>query len=196
MCSVNKYAPSFPATSIDYNNYQWLDPSALYPVPKDNIDQNAISYLMVGSFQNPPSPVGLPYSGTFVEENGLYCMNRKIFWGSWLLKQLGKVIKMMELTPDKPEVSYQADDRDYPWAVGIRLHVGNSSGADSDYVFQQSDNDSNSWSWDGSPKDTENIAYGDGDHERVHETGRSILYPLRTRPTHLCICLQLLAGVA
>ena len=130
---------------------------------------------MVGSFQTPPSPVGLPYSGTFVEENCLYCMNSRIFWGSWLLKQLSAVIKMMELVPDTPYVAYNDDDPHFPWVVGVRLHVGNSGGADSDYVFQQSGGDPASWSWYGNQKDSEDIAYGGGDHERVHETGRSCI---------------------
>ena len=173
--SVNEYAPSFPPTSIDYKNYPWLNPSASNPVRQDNIDQNAISYLMMGSFQTPPSPVGLPYSGTFVEENCLYCMNRRIFWGSWLLEQLSTVIKMMELVPDTPYVAYNDDDPHFPWVVGVRLHVGNSGGADSDYVFQQSGGDPASWSWNGNQKDSEDTAYGGGDHERVHETGRACI---------------------
>ena len=33
-------------------------------------------------------------------------MSRKIFWDSWLLKQLGKVVKIMDLIPDKRDVIY------------------------------------------------------------------------------------------
>ena len=126
---------------------------------------------MVGNFQDPPLQVGLPYTGTFTEDNGIYCMNRRIFWG-WLLEQLQVVNQMMELVPGVPDVTYNKDaDSDFPWSVGIRLFVGNLSVAASDYVFKQS-NEGDKWSWDGRERYEESTTYGSDDQERVRETGK------------------------
>ena len=128
---------------------------------------------MMGSFNNPPLPVGLPYSGAFVKDNGLYCMNRKIFWDSWLLKQLGKVLKMMELVPDEPVVVYNSSNPDYPWQDGVRLHVGNNSDPDSDYFFQKFD-PSSPHRWVGKSRvEKKKVDGDDDDHGFLNETTQS-----------------------
>ena len=176
---MNKYAPTFPPTSIDYSVYPWLDPNAKHPQEKDGIDQNALTYLMVGSNKNPLMPVGLSYSGTFVNENGLYCMNRDIFWKSWLLKQFGKVLKSMELIPDEPIVEYDRENRDYPWADEPMFHFGNKHGVESDYVFEDRPFDQASWwifpRWRGSSRKSEKKVDGDdNDHGWLDESSYSV----------------------
>ena len=134
---------------------------------------------MLGGFHNPPSQIGLPYTGTFVEENGLYCMSRKIFWESWLLKQLRQVIKMMAIVPDKPDHSYNPEHKPYPWKTGVRLHAGDSGSADSDYDIKITElpmgivTGSSDWYCLGPEKNAETTVFGGGDQGIAKETGRS-----------------------
>lgn len=128
---------------------------------------------MVNGFRDQPLAVGLPYSGTFVKDKGLYCMNRKIFWDSWLLKQLGKVLKMMELIPDKPDAKYIPENGDHPWHVGVLLHFGNSSGADSDYVFKDKTTQNMPHKWIGIQRSESRDVPGDGVQATFTETSRS-----------------------
>ena len=127
---------------------------------------------MVGGFRDPPTQIGLPYSGTFVEENGLYCMSRTIFWESWLHKQLVKVIRMMAIVPDEPGVSYNPNDPHYPWGTAVRLHVGDDSSLDSQYFLTHTAG-SSAWFYTGPERYTEGFADGNGDKGKVTETGRS-----------------------
>ena len=128
---------------------------------------------MVGGFQAPPTQVGLPYSGTFVEENGLYCMSRKIFWDSWLIKQLKELVKMMAIVPDEPDISYDPENPEFPWKNGIRLHAGDSSSADSDYDLKVLPLLPSIWYRTGPTRSTEAKAYGGGDTGIMRQTGRS-----------------------
>jgi hypothetical protein len=57
---------TFPATSIDYFVYPWLDPAESSPAPTDDAPSNALCYLMMSKFAKPPNVPGLEYSGTFV----------------------------------------------------------------------------------------------------------------------------------
>lgn len=128
---------------------------------------------MVNDFRDQPSAVGLPYSGTFVKENGLYCMNRKIFWDSWLLKQLGKVLKMIELIPDKPDVFYIPENEPTPWRMGVLLHFGDPSGADSNYVFKDKPTGTIPYKWVGNKRSAESDKVGDGVDGKLTETSQS-----------------------
>lgn len=138
---------------------------------QDNSDLNALSYLMMTNFDTPPRQETLNYSGTFVDGNGIFCMNNSIFWDSWLLKLLQDVARGMELVPDKPYVAYDDSDPDFPWQSAMEYHVGNWDKQPSDYTMNKSGD--NFWYWSTAQLDSENIAYGGGDHERVHETCES-----------------------
>lgn len=89
-------------TSIDYYNYAWhdpnYDPDGTGPIA-NGIDENALCYLTVSDFANPPEPAGLSFTGTFVDDNAVFCMNRSLFWDKWLLPLLQEINQALEFTP-------------------------------------------------------------------------------------------------
>lgn len=105
---VNGHAPSFPPTSVDYYMYPWIDPSAPGR-PIDNLDQNALCYLMMTGDAQPPYPAVINYSGAFVNSDsnhgGIMCMNTSQFWDAWLLPIFRKLNKVLEFIPEAPYVA-------------------------------------------------------------------------------------------
>lgn len=59
---VNSDVPSFPPTSLDRIMYPWIDPSSPGNAT-DNLDANALCYLMMTGNATVPSPAALSYSG-------------------------------------------------------------------------------------------------------------------------------------
>ncbi|KAH8802996.1 hypothetical protein F5884DRAFT_756299 [Xylogone sp. PMI_703] len=106
--SVNPHAPTFPPTSIDYYNYPWRDPSSYANLEtnkndKDGLDQNGFSYLITTQKKDPPEARLLEYSAPFINKThgAVFCMNRELFWGSWMLQRLQNLVRGTELIPQE-----------------------------------------------------------------------------------------------
>ncbi|RSL98349.1 hypothetical protein CEP52_010360 [Fusarium oligoseptatum] len=121
---VNKNAPTFPPTSCDYLVYPWLEPGSSSQ-PEDGLEENALCLALMTGGTSPPSPVGLPYSGTFVNatENhaGTLCMNSSIFWDKWLLLLVQQLNAVTEIYPTTP---YAKANSDGSVAVAPCFYVG------------------------------------------------------------------------
>ncbi|RHZ67170.1 uncharacterized protein CDV56_109356 [Aspergillus thermomutatus] len=106
--TVNPHAPSFSPTAIDYCNYPWRDPSDYANLQtnkndQDGVDQNAFSYLITTQKKEPPEARVLEYSAPFVNNahGAVLCMNRELFWASWMLDHLRKLVRGTEMIPQK-----------------------------------------------------------------------------------------------
>lgn len=139
LSELNANAPSFVPTSIDYYNYAWHDPSTdPYGTGSkvDDMDKNALCYLTMSDFVTPPEPVGITFSGTFVDESAVLCMNSRLFWGRWMLPLLKKVNRELQLIPLEPYLE-PTQDRDWDVACGPSFSFGAnaSHSSDSDPYF-------------------------------------------------------------
>lgn len=168
---VNKYAPSFPPTSIDYFPYPWrgTDGSGSN---KDEQEQNALSYLMTSNFATPPAEGAIPYTGPWTDvgsRDASFCMSANLFWG-WLHPLMRKIAMAMTPIPDEPYLEYIGTPEDTPWRFGERSHVGVSNASDDDYVWVY--DGGNSWKTSSyvtpTKKTTSNPHYKD-DYETVQE---------------------------
>ncbi|PYH40188.1 uncharacterized protein BP01DRAFT_370097 [Aspergillus saccharolyticus JOP 1030-1] len=143
---LNPYAPSFPPTSIDYFCYPWRGTNG-QGSNQDNQDDNALSYLLMSDFKNPPAEGAIAYTGPWVDHasgrDASFCMSRTLFWG-WMLPLVRQVVVAMTPMPDKPYVEYVGTPSDTPWSFGARYHVGDSGASDSDYQWVPNGN--NGWS--------------------------------------------------
>ncbi|KAE8419608.1 hypothetical protein BDV36DRAFT_307579 [Aspergillus pseudocaelatus] len=136
---LNEYAPTFPPTSIDYYCYPWkgLDGSE---APKDDLDTNALSYLMMSNFEEPPAGGSIEYTGPWVDDGdrqGTFVMNRTLFW-PWMNRLLRQMVIAMTPYPDTPFVEWSGANPDLPWSSGIRFHAGDDDAQDSEYQFTKS----------------------------------------------------------
>ncbi|KAK3373916.1 hypothetical protein B0T24DRAFT_679302 [Lasiosphaeria ovina] len=103
--TLNTNAPSFVPTSIDYYNYAWHNPGSDpngTGAKVDDIDENALCYLTMSDFASPPEPVGFSFSGTFVDDSAVLCMNARLFWDLWMLPLFKKVNQELELVALEP----------------------------------------------------------------------------------------------
>jgi hypothetical protein len=177
---TNQNATSFPPTSIDYQRYPWIDPGNSSATKEDNIDTNALCYLMMSGFDEPPDPPAMQYSGTFVDDDtkpGIYSMNSTVFWDSWLLPLLQTINQGAEVIPEKPMVTYTSG-KEYPYQVNEESSLGDNSkhpNADDTYFkFVAADQSgSKKWTWTGDPLTSTNSAQGDYDKQTVTQTSTS-----------------------
>ncbi|KAK4033353.1 hypothetical protein C8A01DRAFT_19680 [Parachaetomium inaequale] len=151
--TLNANAPSFVPTSIDYYNYAWHDP-ATDPngtgSKVDGIDENALCYLTMSDFTTPPEPVGITFSGTFVDDSAVLCMNTRLFWDRWMLPLLKKVNQEMQLIPQEPYLAASSDPN-WDMECGPRFSFGanTSHTSDTDPYF-----DFSNLSWNGGELDS------------------------------------------
>ncbi|KAF7166596.1 hypothetical protein CNMCM5623_000191 [Aspergillus felis] len=155
---LNKYAPSFPPTSIDYFCYPWrgADGSG---ANKDDQDNNALSYLLMSDFKIPPAEGSMKYSGPWVDGDdrvASFCMNRALFW-NWMLPIARQVVVAMTPVPDTPYVSYAGTPSDMPWRTGPRYHIGDTDASANDYKWVP--NPSGGWSTSSPMKFETNTVY-------------------------------------
>ncbi|KAF4294669.1 hypothetical protein CNMCM8686_002446 [Aspergillus fumigatus] len=142
---LNEYAPSFPPTSIDYFCYPWrgVDGSG---ANKDDQDSNALAYLLMSDFKNPPAEGSIQYSGPWVDGDdrvASFCMNRALFW-NWMLPIARQVVVAMTPVPETPYVSYAGTPPDMPWRTRPRYHIGDTNASANDYKWVP--NPSGGWS--------------------------------------------------
>jgi hypothetical protein len=130
--------------------YPWLDPSSASSTAANNLDSNALCYLMMTGNATPPSLAGLPYSGTWVNDQdahqGVLCIERSQFWDSWLLPLMQEVNAGTEIYPLKPGAEAYSDGS---VTVCPSLYVGyNPDHSDpSKSYFSFTDNGDGTWSW-------------------------------------------------
>ncbi|KAF9779929.1 hypothetical protein IL306_001057 [Fusarium sp. DS 682] len=144
---VNPYEPTFPPTSIDYDCYPWR--SNPWDTDQNNLDTNALCYLMMSKFESAPSKT-LSYSGQFIDSShdATFVMNRSLFW-PWMFSVLRNVVIDMIPVPDTPSLVWDNTDPAHPYASSMEYHFGDSTCSASDYCFTSAG--PGSWTWDGRP---------------------------------------------
>lgn len=178
LTTVNATAPTFVPTSIDYYNYPWHDPSNPNSPVADGLDQNALTYLTMTDYANPPVPVGMAYSGAFVEtgQGALACMNARLFWNSWLLPLLQEINQATQLVPTAP---YLEDATSSGWLVSVapRYNFGSNPNHPSygDSYFGWTAYGGNSWEWAGGTLTSEKTIYVSNYTVKASETCKCFL---------------------
>ncbi|KAL2022075.1 hypothetical protein VTK56DRAFT_6119 [Thermocarpiscus australiensis] len=172
--TLNTHAPSFVPTSIDYYNYPWHDP-ATDPngtgSKVDDIDENALCYLTMSDFTTPPEPVGITFSGTFVDDSAVLCMNSRLFWDRWMLPLFKKVNQELQLIPQEP---YLASSTDTNWDVDCapRFNFGANAShtSDTDPYF-----DFSNFGWNGGQLDSPEASTtgNSGNRVKAYDTATS-----------------------
>ncbi|KAK0630858.1 hypothetical protein B0T17DRAFT_616462 [Bombardia bombarda] len=172
--TLNSNAPSFVPTSIDYYNYAWHDPSS---DPNgtgkkvDGIDQNALCYLTMSDFVTPPEPVGITFSGTFVDDSAVLCMNTRLFWDRWMLPLFKRINQQLQLIPQEPSLGPSSDPNwDIQCAPNFAFGVNSAHTSDTDPYF-----DFSSLAWNGGELDSpEASTTGNfGDIAKAYDTASS-----------------------
>lgn len=134
---MNEYAPTFPPTSIDYSSYPWkgLDGSQK---KSDNLDTNAISYLMMSNFQDPPVSGSIEYSGAWVDgdRDGTFVMSRGLFW-PWMQSLMREIVIGMVPYPNEPVCYYSPSDPDLPFNTEMNFQVGDPLAQTNQYQFPE-----------------------------------------------------------
>ncbi|EIT81230.1 hypothetical protein AO1008_02874 [Aspergillus oryzae 100-8] len=134
---LNEYAPTFPPTSIDYYCYPWKGSDGSQ-APKDNIEFNALSYLMMCNFDSPPAGGAIEYTGPWVDNGdreGTFVMNCDLFW-PWMQGLMRKLVIDMVPYPDTPMCYWDdSNDPDHPFRSRIEYHTGDDAAEDSQYQF-------------------------------------------------------------
>lgn len=156
--AVNEYAPSFPPTSIDYWPYPWRGSDGSQD-PQDNLDSNALSYLMMCDFESPPTGGVIDYSGPWVDDGdreGTFVMNRNLFQ-PWLHGLLRQIVIGMVPYPDKPYCEYRGD-YDLPFSSGMRFHAGDDEAEKNEYQFKPSQSDPNTYNLWGETRESQAYA--------------------------------------
>ncbi|RHZ62474.1 uncharacterized protein CDV56_108562 [Aspergillus thermomutatus] len=134
---LNEYAPTFPPTSIDYFCYPWRGADGT-SAPKDNQECNALSYLMMSNFDEPPAHGAIDYTGAWVDDQsreGTFCMNQALFW-PWMHSVLRQIVIGMVPYPDEPSVKWSPDNEDLPFRSGPKFHAGDDEAQDGQYQFK------------------------------------------------------------
>lgn len=174
---VNTTAPTFVPTSIDYYNYPWVEPGTTEKV--NDLDKNALCYLTV-SQTIPPDPVGLPYSGVFVEDGGMLCMNSSLFW-DWLLSLLRELNQKTELVPLKPQLTPITDNSVWDFRVAPKLTFGSNSKhtskADRYFDWEKGTSDTITWTWTGDTLTSSDKATNKSSELKLSETCKSPCFP-------------------
>ncbi|EAL86528.2 hypothetical protein AFUA_3G02430 [Aspergillus fumigatus Af293] len=113
---------------------------------KDDQDSNALAYLLMSDFKNPPAEGSIQYSGPWVDGDdrvASFCMNRALFW-NWMLPIARQVVVAMTPVPETPYVSYAGTPPDMPWRTRPRYHIGDTNASANDYKWVP--NPSGGWS--------------------------------------------------
>ncbi|KEY75552.1 hypothetical protein BA78_0796 [Aspergillus fumigatus] len=113
---------------------------------KDDQDSNALAYLLMSDFKNPPAEGSIQYSGPWVDGDdrvASFCMNRALFW-NWMLPTARQVVVAMTPVPETPYVSYAGTPPDMPWRTRPRYHIGDTNASANDYKWVP--NPSGGWS--------------------------------------------------
>lgn len=133
--AVNKYAPTFPPTSIDYFCYPWQGVDGTQKRDND-LDTNALSYLMMSNFQDPPASGGIDYSGAWVDQDrdATFVMSRDLFW-PWLQSLLREVVIGMVPYPKSPVCYYDGSNPDLPFVTMLNFKAGDDAAKPSQYHF-------------------------------------------------------------
>jgi hypothetical protein len=153
---VNPNAPTFPPATIDHAVYPWKDPTSPTP-PMNEVDSNALCYLIMTGNDQPPVPPQLPYSGTWVDadksepyRSAIFCMNSTQYWSSWFLP-LVQVINLA--TQIQAEPPYFVPKAPETCLVGLSFTPATCTAhpdyTDKYYAFQpvSPDADNNAWTW-------------------------------------------------
>ncbi|KAK0721896.1 hypothetical protein B0T26DRAFT_749364 [Lasiosphaeria miniovina] len=135
----------------------------------------------MSNFTTPPDPVGLAYSGTFVNADGdnsqgaLFCMNARLFWDSWLLPLLQELNQGTQLVPLKPYLVLPGDDQwDFRNKPELEFGSNPDHEAYSDQYFSFTKSSSGgAWTWNGGELTSENTLNNHGHNIKVTETGTS-----------------------
>ncbi|UKZ82560.1 hypothetical protein TrVFT333_010351 [Trichoderma virens FT-333] len=160
----------FSPTSIDYDTYPWkATPTS---TNQDNIDQNALCYLMMSNFKTPGIDA-VSYTGQWVDDNhpATYALNRSLFW-PWMFSVLQDVVKSMVPVPDTPTLYWDNTDKNHPYAARMEYHFGDNAATDRDYQFSSTATPGQ-WSWTGRNLSSSNQVYNpgnSGDSETIVET--------------------------
>lgn len=146
---VNGHAPSFPPTSLDYYMYPWIDPSNPGS-PTNDLDQNALCYLLMTGNVKPPAPAVINYSGTFVDASsdhgGVLCMNTSQFWDTWFLPIFQELNKASEIVPTAPICDYS----NWTFTVAPEFTEGNNPNhTDQNDPYFSFHAVGGGWSWQG-----------------------------------------------
>ena len=156
--SVNEAAPTFPPTSLRFQNYEYIKPGGKSPTdgPGDKGDHNVLLYLEMTQHLDLPSDP-LPYSGNFVTPvmDGTICISKEVFMESYLLRETGPLLN----TLNQYTYSWIQPDRNIHASQRIShpeqyLHVGPGSAKDRDlsfFRFMPVSGSSTQWMW--SPAD-------------------------------------------
>lgn len=147
------YGSDVCPTSIDYCNYPWIEPGTSAMEMVDDLNKNALCYLTVSNIA-PPEPVGLPYSGAFVQDGRIFCMNSDEFW-NWLLSLLQDLTQITELIPLEP-ILFKKESSLFSsssYKAFPRLTFGSNpdhlSKDDSYFDWKKDANNETTWAWTG-----------------------------------------------
>ncbi|KAL6901483.1 hypothetical protein GGI43DRAFT_433629 [Trichoderma evansii] len=145
--SSDQYQPTFPPTSINYDTYPWRDtPNS---PNQNNIDSNALCYLMMSNFASPANKT-ITYSGQFVDpqHDATFVMNRSLFW-PWMFSVLRNVVIDMIPFPLDPILYWADTDPNAPYASNISYSFGDTGASSNDYNFFSTS--PGQWAWTGRP---------------------------------------------
>ncbi|PYH77439.1 hypothetical protein BO82DRAFT_423674 [Aspergillus uvarum CBS 121591] len=105
---------------------------------KDYQDDNAMSYLLMSNFKNPPAEGAMGYTGPWVDGAGdrgaSSCMSRTLFW-EWMLPLARQVVVAMTPVPDTPYLEWVGTPADTPYGFWTRYHIGDAGASDSSYKW-------------------------------------------------------------
>lgn len=172
---MNPTAPTFPPTSIDYYNYPWHEPDSPTSAVSDNQDKNAICYLTMTNYATPPVPAGIAYSGAFVETGAVLCMNKALFWDSWLLPLLQALNQGTEIVPTTP-ILEDATSEGWTARAGPNYTFGsnpNHAYSTDSYFGWTPQQGGGSWTWTGESLSSEKTIYVGSYTLKSWETGKS-----------------------
>ncbi|KAL7910308.1 hypothetical protein GGI35DRAFT_479170 [Trichoderma velutinum] len=170
----DQYQPTFPPTLIDYDTYPWkATPSS---TNQDNIDSNALCYLMMSNFVVPATDA-VTYSGQWVDDShdATYTLNRSLFW-PWMFSVLRDVVKSMVPVPDTPTLYWDNTDPSHPYASAMQYHFGDNAASDDTYQFVSTG--PGQWSWTGRPLTSSNKVSNPSDSSDSETIAESVNVPV------------------
>ena len=153
--TVNEAAPSFPPTSVRFQNYEYIAPGQNTATDGPGVkgDNNVLLYLEMAQQLEFPREQ-LMYSGNFVTPgmDGTICISREIFFDNYLLRHtpsflLNTLNQSTYAWIFKPRTIPQ--DQEYP-TPEKKLEVGPGSDKDSKpdiSAFKLVDGSKTKWEW-------------------------------------------------
>ncbi|KAK6526112.1 hypothetical protein TWF281_011149 [Arthrobotrys megalospora] len=136
---------TFPPTSVDYYVYPWKGESG-DDAAADNLPNNALCYLMMSGFRPPPTPpIGLPYTGPYVNGGGTYCLSKSIFWDQWLFPALEDFTKGVTVNCDYPTYTVAALDSDWPVTIDAGYRIEGQEDMLGTLTYTPYEDKSNTW---------------------------------------------------